>query len=436
MLPESVPTLVLVLLGSYLVGALPFGYLVARARGVNIFEHGSGNIGATNIGRVLGRRFGILVFLLDFAKGVVPVAAATWLASAGPARSADPLAAEVLRVGAGLAAFLGHLFPVYLRFRGGKGVATGAGVVAVLLPWPALAAFLTWLTVFTATRYMSVASLTAVVVLCLVRLGGPAAPEVTHALGAGLTTQPFAPAEAVLTAFCFVAALLVGLRHRANIGRLRRGVENRFQDTPAMLTLAKTVHVLSLGLWFGSVVFFFLATAVIFHAFGTLAGRERPPWLALPADLTQEQATRLAGVAIGPLFDWYFPLQFCCGLLALIPALAWAWSEPGGANRARAIALALAFLTVLAGWPMARYVGQLRTARYTAETAASAPGAPPETAATADAARQSFGRWHGYSLLLNFVTLALVAVGMALAARLPLGSGDQVTRDQIVRHKE
>src|SRR5262245_54563182 len=129
-----------VLLGillSYLVGAIPFGYLIARSRGVDIFHAGSGNIGATNVGRVLGRRFGILVFVLDFLKGAVPVALMSWWQG-----SRDGAA-----VAAGLAAFVGHMFPIYLGFRGGKGVATGTGVVAVLLPGPAVGAVLVWVTV-------------------------------------------------------------------------------------------------------------------------------------------------------------------------------------------------------------------------------------------------------------------------------------------------
>src|SRR5438132_4042673 len=94
---------------SYLVGAVPFGYLVARWRGVDIFRHGSGNIGATNVGRVLGGRFGVLVFVLDFAKGAVPTAVAAWLAGRpGEVRAALP--PGTLPVAAGLAAFLGHLF--------------------------------------------------------------------------------------------------------------------------------------------------------------------------------------------------------------------------------------------------------------------------------------------------------------------------------------
>src|SRR2546425_6951270 len=159
------------LLIAYLVGAIPFGYLIARWRGVDIFQHGSGNIGATNVGRILGKRFGILVFLLDFAKGALPTAAglalAQWLEIEPP---------SIVGVAAGLAAFVGHLFPVYLGFRGGKGVATGAGIVVVLLPLPAAAAVLTWILFVAVFRYVSLASLAAALVLCLVHLVQSPAP--------------------------------------------------------------------------------------------------------------------------------------------------------------------------------------------------------------------------------------------------------------------
>src|SRR5215471_3401654 len=148
-------SLELTLLLSYLVGAIPFGYLVARARGVDIFKQGSGNIGATNVGRVLGRPFGVLVFVLDFAKGAMPVAGAVIIASVWPTQ---PWWRDGwLEVLTSLAAFLGHLFPLYLGLRGGKGVATGTGVVAVMLPGPALAAFATWFLAVLAWRFVSVA---------------------------------------------------------------------------------------------------------------------------------------------------------------------------------------------------------------------------------------------------------------------------------------
>src|SRR5205807_3546616 len=107
---------ILIVSASYLIGAIPFGWLVARAKGVDIFAQGSGNIGATNVGRVLGRKLGILVFILDFAKGALPVAVGRWLEHAWPHESWPT---GLLPVLAGLAAFLGHLFPIYLRFRGG-----------------------------------------------------------------------------------------------------------------------------------------------------------------------------------------------------------------------------------------------------------------------------------------------------------------------------
>src|ERR1017187_1956968 len=100
-------------LAGYLIGAIPFGYLVARARGVDIFQHGSGNIGATNVGRILGRPFGVLVFVLDFAKGAVPVLAALIVAKYTPDGRAG-WRDGWLEVLTGLAAFLGHLFPIYL----------------------------------------------------------------------------------------------------------------------------------------------------------------------------------------------------------------------------------------------------------------------------------------------------------------------------------
>src|SRR5438445_8079815 len=193
---EPLMTLFVVAAVAYLIGAVPFGYLVARSRGVDIFQEGSGNIGATNVGRVLGKRFGILVFFLDFAKGALPVAVAGWMAGGAEAN----LPQNSLEVTAGLAAFLGHLFPIYLRFRGGKGVATGAGVVAVLLPVPAITALLTWVAVLCLTRYVSLASLPAVSVLCAVRCA--------------LVAEPFAPDQRTLTLFCFIAAGLVFVRHR------------------------------------------------------------------------------------------------------------------------------------------------------------------------------------------------------------------------------
>jgi outer membrane protein assembly factor BamB len=308
---------------SYLIGAIPFGYLIARWHGVDILAQGSGNIGATNVGRVLGRRLGILVFVLDFLKGALPALAATLVS-----RSTRPdLPPNTLPVTAGVSAFLGHLFPVYLRFRGGKGVATGAGVVAVLVPLPTFGALLTWVVLATTTRYVSFASLCATVVLCALRLG--------------LTPAPFSPENRVLTLFCFLATAVVFLRHQANIRRLLAGKENRLEDSPAMLTLTKILHVLSLGLWFGTAIFFsFVVGFVLFGTFEKVATQEeRPAWFPLareyagnppspkfPDPLRKEQGTRAAGHAISPLFDWYFIIQAVCAVVALVTALGWSSS--------------------------------------------------------------------------------------------------------------
>jgi glycerol-3-phosphate acyltransferase PlsY len=204
----ELPMICLVALAAYLVGAVPSGYLIARWRGHDILHEGSGNIGATNVGRVLGWRYGLIVFVLDFAKGAVPVLLAGLLP-----QKEDELPNNTLLVVAGVSAFLGHLFPVYLRFRGGKGVATGAGVITVLVPAIALVVLLTWGVVVALTRYVSLASLTAAAVLFGLRLWWEPAP--------------WDRANVVVTLFCAVGASLVFLRHHSNIRRLIQGTEHR-----------------------------------------------------------------------------------------------------------------------------------------------------------------------------------------------------------------
>jgi acyl-phosphate glycerol 3-phosphate acyltransferase len=408
---------------AYLIGSIPFGYLVARSRGVDIFRHGSGNIGATNVGRVLGKRLGVLVFLLDFAKGAVPVWLALHAAEWFNGADADFPLAKTLGVVAGLGAFLGHLFPLYLRFRGGKGVATGAGIIVVLVPGPALGALLTWVAVVCAGRYVSLASLAAALALCVLQL---------------LTEQPFAPVNVTITVFCFLAAVLVFLRHRANVVRLLHGTENRIQDGPAMFLFTKTLHVLSLGLWFGTLVFFtFVVGLTLFHTFESIGAdvKDRPNWFPpTPAflksgeqiDGPKEQGTRAAGTAVGPIFPLYFLLQGICGLLALATAWAWTGSQPPRKiHKVRVAVLLPALVTVLIGWPLEQKVSELRIPRYE-ETDRYLQAKPGEDKAALEAAleaRKEFGLWHMLSLFLNFGTVILVGVGMALAAQLPDGSG-------------
>lgn len=192
---------------AYLYGSVPFGFLAARLiRGVDIRQTGSGNIGATNAARVLGFKFFPPIFLLDMSKGFLPVLAAVLLASEGPF---EPPA---LAVGAGLGAILGHVFPIYLGFKGGKAVATGTGAFLVLAPRAVLAAAVVWAAVFAVWRYVSLASILAAVAL-------PASLLILHedALGSGRYAAGFA----------VVAALLVIWRHRGNIARLLKGAESK-----------------------------------------------------------------------------------------------------------------------------------------------------------------------------------------------------------------
>jgi acyl phosphate:glycerol-3-phosphate acyltransferase len=423
------PFLALVAAVAYLVGAVPFGYLVARSKGVDILSHGSGNIGATNVGRILGRRFGVLVFLLDFAKGALPV----FVAGAIAPPDVPP---EWSQVTAGIATFLGHLFPIYLRFRGGKGVATGAGVVAVLAPGPTAGALLVWATVVVATRYVSLASLTAAAALCGLRIA--------------YTPEPWTGPPGVVTVFCLVAATLVAVRHRANIGRLLRGNENRLRESAAMFRTAKVVHVLAVGLWFGSAVFFTCMGLVVFGTFEQIAGKpagERPAWLPLPAvydqtrpsprfpdPLRKEQGTRVAGAVVGPLFPIYFGLQLACGAIAALTAFGWLRLH-GAASNLRLTVLVAALACVAVGWALERKVSDLRGPRDEKTDALLAQSNPSEIqVADAEAARRIFVQWHLASVLLNLVTVGLVTVAMGLVAWLPGSPASAAAQLDLATH--
>ena len=186
----------LLVLFSYLVGAIPFGYLIAKYMyGVNIREHGSGNTGATNVYRVLGAKAGGLTALLDISKGLIPVLIARSMFH-------EPYVWAVV----GAAAVVGHIFSVYLRFGGGKGIATSFGVALGLSPICALMAFVVWLIMASYTGYVSLASMTA------------------FFFGA-LCTYFFAPLP--ITATFIAMFLLVVFAHRENIKRLIAGTERK-----------------------------------------------------------------------------------------------------------------------------------------------------------------------------------------------------------------
>ncbi len=211
-------------LGAYLAASIPFGLIVARAKGVDVRAVGSGNIGATNVGRALGRPWGILVLLLDAAKGFVPMIAARAATDRWPDSVPDwgPAAANLVLLGTGLACGIGAVAPVFAGFRGGKAVAASLGIVLGVseLRVPALAALAVFVLVRGASGYVSLGSIVAAAAL-------PAAFLIR------LTLRGPALAEGYpLLILCVGLAGLVVARHRDNIARLRRGTEGASAPGP------------------------------------------------------------------------------------------------------------------------------------------------------------------------------------------------------------
>ncbi len=377
---------------SYITGSIPFGYLIGRFRGVNLFEVGSGNIGATNVWRVLGKEFGILVFLLDFAKGAVPV-----LLTLGYFSEPSTGGKEVAILAA-IATFLGHLFPIFLKFRGGKGVATGAGTVLVLMPWPTVMAFLTWITVVLSLRYVSLASMAAVLVLTF----------------AQIVRLLFSPDSSVLLAvFTIVGTGLVIIKHRSNIKRLLAGKENQSMVSTTGQAVVRAIHVVALGFAFGSAIFFnLLAAPTMNRSFQEAianAPNDRTAHLPITENLSEEQkkslGSALFGTAVGPLFPIFFNGQLCTALLILITAMS--WRSVGKIHRIRFILATIGFLLVGANYFLSDYVSQIRLLRFSTDVA------------IATKAKADFASWHLISLLVSMIHILVLMGLMPLAAFLP-----------------
>jgi glycerol-3-phosphate acyltransferase PlsY len=188
-------------LTAFFLGSLPFGHWLALVRGVDLRKQGSGNTGATNVGRVLGKKWGIFIFVLDLGKGWIAVALA---------KSVGNLP-ETWSITVGVSAVLGHIFSPWLRFRGGKGVATSAGILIGLAPWVALGVALIWFLIFQMSRTVSVASLCA----------ATAFPVFVFWL---------IPEQRVFQWISIGMTVLVWFRHRDNLKRLLQGKENRFAE--------------------------------------------------------------------------------------------------------------------------------------------------------------------------------------------------------------
>jgi len=204
----------IVIIGAYLLGSVPFGVIIARLHGKDLRRIGSGNIGATNLARACGRRWAYFGFALDVAKGLVPMLVAR--AVLGEIPSAGEL---FIWLGTGCAAVAGHIFPVYLKFRGGKGVATSFGVALGLWPYYticALLAMLVWVAVVLVWRYVSLASIIASAVF-------PIALASVIAITPGWEFRLLWPLLPLATGI----PILVILRHRENIKRLFLGTENK-----------------------------------------------------------------------------------------------------------------------------------------------------------------------------------------------------------------
>lgn len=202
--------IVVVALVSYLLGSIPSGYIAGRVAKIDVRDHGSGNIGATNVLRTLGKKYGYAVFLCDVLKGFAAVRLAVFLAEHFEfARSR----LDWFAILAAILCVLGHTFPVWLGFKGGKGVATSAGVMMGLAPAATFVAVLVWLIVFEITRYVSVASVVGAIAL-------PAAIGVLLRLHWAHSLPIFYSAIALAIVVCW--------RHRSNFARLVRGSEQRF----------------------------------------------------------------------------------------------------------------------------------------------------------------------------------------------------------------
>lgn len=212
---------------AFLAGSIPFGPIVARLRGVDLRKVGSGNIGATNVSRALGWKWGVLVYVLDAAKGAAPVlAAGAWAGTLGRDPSQVARADMWWWLMLPIAAVLGHMFSPFVGFRGGKGVATGSGAMLAVYPvltGPLLIAIGLWAVLLAATRYMSVASIAAAATI-------PLAVAAIAGLRTGEGTPdgelPLAHAVPALVVTGAVAVLVIA-KHRGNIERLLAGTEHR-----------------------------------------------------------------------------------------------------------------------------------------------------------------------------------------------------------------
>jgi glycerol-3-phosphate acyltransferase PlsY len=215
---------------AYLAGSIPFGLLVGWSRGIDVRKLGSGNIGASNVGRLLGKKFFWLVMLLDVLKSLLPMLAG-WFITRGTTPT-PPM--YVLWLMVGFSAILGHMFSLFLKFKGGKGVATSTGVMLGLWPYYTLPAVITisvFILLFLATRYISVGS-----------IGAAVAFPISYVALALMNRWDPLGGQWPLLAFAVAISALVILKHRSNIARLRAGTENRMVQKAEITSAADSAR--------------------------------------------------------------------------------------------------------------------------------------------------------------------------------------------------
>ncbi len=224
MTPNVLPWLWPVLF--YLIGSIPTGYLLGRSRGIDIRQHGSGNIGATNVGRVMGRNWGFFAFGCDFLKGFLPL----YLLRSFAFPENGAWTVSLLLVLCGMAVILGHNYTPWLGFKGGKGIATSAGMLGALLPWVLVVALSLWIIAVLTCRIVSIASL----------LASASLP---------LATAWFYPQQWVYFGLATLAATLATWRHRSNIQRLLAGTEPRLGSSSSKKKQRMNIIILGHGAW-------------------------------------------------------------------------------------------------------------------------------------------------------------------------------------------
>ena len=215
------PIFAIAIVGAYLLGSIPFGILIAKAHGKDLRKIGSGNIGATNIARALGKKWAYICFALDVLKGMIPMLAVMPFATSKSAQG-NEVTALLLWLTVGCVAILGHIFPIYLKFKGGKGVSTSFGIALGLWPYYsvcALIAITVWIVVVLIWRYVSLASIVASVTFPIM-----------------LTAMIFLKSEWEFSTLwpllipAVVIPVMVIIRHRENIQRLLSGTENKIRE--------------------------------------------------------------------------------------------------------------------------------------------------------------------------------------------------------------